>query len=117
MLSRRFLPQFSIIPRSYRSLYRVFSSSEDGDGDGSRGRESERESGLELPVRERLHWRESAFYDEEKIEKEMRRVFDVCHGLSSLISPHLVSYPHLSNRTNEVAWCILYFAFSCAGLL
>ena len=35
---------------------------------------------LELPVRHPIAWQEPDFYDMAKIEAEMHRVFDICHG-------------------------------------
>jgi glycerol-3-phosphate dehydrogenase subunit C len=39
-----------------------------------------REGSLEAPTRHPLDWRNEAFYDHAAIEKEMERVFDICHG-------------------------------------
>ena len=39
-----------------------------------------REGSLEAPTRHPLAWREESFYDPQEIEKELRRVFDICHG-------------------------------------
>jgi len=39
-----------------------------------------REGGLDAPVRQPLDWRDPDFADAEKIDAEMRRVFDICHG-------------------------------------
>ncbi|HEX6120131.1 MAG TPA: heterodisulfide reductase-related iron-sulfur binding cluster [Dongiaceae bacterium] len=38
-----------------------------------------REGSLEAPVRYALDWQNPDFYDSQKIEAEMRRVFDICH--------------------------------------
>jgi glycerol-3-phosphate dehydrogenase subunit C len=38
------------------------------------------EGSLEAPQREPIAWRDEEFYDAEKIDAEMRRVFDICHG-------------------------------------
>src|ERR1700733_11827989 len=38
------------------------------------------EGSLEAPQREPIAWRSEDFYDAEKIDAEMRRVFDICHG-------------------------------------
>jgi glycerol-3-phosphate dehydrogenase subunit C len=38
-----------------------------------------REGSLEAPVRHPIAWRDPDFVDAEKIDAEMRRVFDVCH--------------------------------------
>lgn len=39
-----------------------------------------REGSLDAPVRHPLDWQNPEFYDAEKIDAEMRRVFDICHG-------------------------------------
>lgn len=39
-----------------------------------------REGSLEAPTRHPLAWRDPDFYDEAKLDAEMRRVFDICHG-------------------------------------
>ena len=39
-----------------------------------------REGNLEAPTRHPLNWREPSFYDETALEKELERVFDICHG-------------------------------------
>lgn len=39
-----------------------------------------REGNLEAPTRRPLAWRDADFYDEAKLDAELRRVFDICHG-------------------------------------
>jgi glycerol-3-phosphate dehydrogenase subunit C len=39
-----------------------------------------REGSLEAPVRHKLGWDQPDFYDEAKLEQELHRVFDICHG-------------------------------------
>jgi len=39
-----------------------------------------REGSLEAPTRHPLAWNDPDFYDEAKLEAELRRVFDICHG-------------------------------------
>jgi glycerol-3-phosphate dehydrogenase subunit C len=39
-----------------------------------------KEGSLDAPTRHPLAWRDSDFYDEAKLDAELRRVFDVCHG-------------------------------------
>jgi glycerol-3-phosphate dehydrogenase subunit C len=39
-----------------------------------------REGSLEAPTRHAIGWRDEEFYDPERIESELRRVFDICHG-------------------------------------
>ncbi len=42
--------------------------------------EGRREGILEAPTRHPLEWRTEAFYDAAALEKELERVFDICHG-------------------------------------
>jgi Fe-S oxidoreductase len=42
--------------------------------------QAEREGSLEAPTRHPLEWRTEAFYDPQALEKELERVFDICHG-------------------------------------
>src|SRR5512134_518722 len=39
-----------------------------------------REGSLEAPTRHPIDWRNPDFADEAKLDAEMRRVFDICHG-------------------------------------
>ena len=39
-----------------------------------------REGSLEAPFRHPIAWRDPDFYDLEKVETEMERVFEICHG-------------------------------------
>lgn len=39
-----------------------------------------REGSLEAPTRHPLNWESPDFYDADKLDAEMRRVFDICHG-------------------------------------
>ncbi len=39
-----------------------------------------REGSLDAPVRHPIPWQDADFYDERKLEEELRRVFDICHG-------------------------------------
>jgi glycerol-3-phosphate dehydrogenase subunit C len=41
---------------------------------------SGREGSLEAPTRHPLAWQEPQFYDAEALQKELERVFDICHG-------------------------------------
>jgi glycerol-3-phosphate dehydrogenase subunit C len=38
------------------------------------------EGSLDAPMRHPLDWRDESFYDLEAVEKEMERIFDICHG-------------------------------------
>jgi len=39
-----------------------------------------KEGSLEAPTRHPLDWKNPAFYDPAQVEKELERVFDICHG-------------------------------------
>jgi glycerol-3-phosphate dehydrogenase subunit C len=39
-----------------------------------------REGSLEAPKRHPIDWRSAAFYADDQLEKELERVFDICHG-------------------------------------
>ena len=39
-----------------------------------------REGSLEAPTRHPIAWKDPDFYDPEKLDAELRRVFDICHG-------------------------------------
>ena len=43
-------------------------------------KEGGREGNLEAPTRHPLNWRDPSFHDEHALEKELERVFDICHG-------------------------------------
>jgi glycerol-3-phosphate dehydrogenase subunit C len=45
-----------------------------------------REGSLEAPTRHPLAWKTAIFYDEEACNKEMERVFDICHGCRRCVS-------------------------------
>ncbi|MPY68829.1 MAG: glycerol-3-phosphate dehydrogenase, partial [Alphaproteobacteria bacterium] len=38
------------------------------------------EGSLGAPVRHKIDWTNPDFYDADKLDAEMRRVFDICHG-------------------------------------
>ena len=45
-----------------------------------------REGNLQAPTRHPVDWRNPAFYDGPALEKEMERVFDICHGCRRCVS-------------------------------
>jgi len=47
---------------------------------------STREGSLEAPIRHPLDWTNPEFYDEEKLNAELERVFDICHGCRRCVS-------------------------------
>jgi glycerol-3-phosphate dehydrogenase subunit C len=59
-----------------------------------------REGSLEAPVRHPLNWRDPSFYDEAALEKELQRVFDICHGCRRCFSL-CNSFPTLFNAIDE----------------
>jgi glycerol-3-phosphate dehydrogenase subunit C len=65
-----------------------------------------REGSLEAPTRHALDWRSEDFYDAEKLDAEMRRVFEICHGCRRCFNL-CDSFPRLfdlidSNPTEDV---------------
>lgn len=38
------------------------------------------EGSLQAPIRHIIDWEDDAFYNENELDKELRRVFDICHG-------------------------------------
>jgi Fe-S oxidoreductase len=47
---------------------------------------STREGSLEAPTRHPIDWKNPEYYDEGKIQAEMERVFDICHGCRRCVS-------------------------------
>jgi Fe-S oxidoreductase len=47
---------------------------------------SVKEGSLEAPTRHSVAWNEPAFWDEAGLEKELERVFDICHGCRRCVS-------------------------------
>jgi Fe-S oxidoreductase len=45
-----------------------------------------REGSLEAPTRHPLDWRSADFRDPQKCEKELERIFDICHGCRRCVS-------------------------------
>ena len=45
-----------------------------------------REGNLQAPTRHPLDWRSPDFYDEAALERELERVFDICHGCRRCVS-------------------------------
>ena len=39
-----------------------------------------KEGGTQAPIRHPIDFNHSDFFDEKKLDEEMRRVFDICHG-------------------------------------
>jgi glycerol-3-phosphate dehydrogenase subunit C len=59
-----------------------------------------REGSLEAPYRHPIAWRDPEFYDLEKVEAEMDRVFDICHGCRRCFNL-CDSFPRLFDMIDE----------------
>jgi len=59
-----------------------------------------REGSLEAPTRHPIAWREESFYDPAEIDKELRRVFDICHGCRRCFNL-CDSFPRLFDLVDE----------------
>ncbi len=59
-----------------------------------------REGSLEAPTRHPLNWQEAGFYDEQKLNHELERVFDICHGCRRCVSL-CNSFPTLFDLVDE----------------
>ncbi|MGZ5818506.1 MAG: Fe-S oxidoreductase, partial [Burkholderiaceae bacterium] len=47
---------------------------------------SNREGNLDAPTRHPLDWKSDDFYNEDSLNKELERVFDICHGCRRCVS-------------------------------
>jgi ferredoxin len=45
-----------------------------------------KEGSLEAPTRHALDWKNSDFWDEDKLNAELERVYDICHGCRRCVS-------------------------------
>lgn len=59
-----------------------------------------REGSLEAPIRHPLDWENPDFYDEAKLDAEVRRVFDICHGCRRCFNL-CDSFPRLFDLVDE----------------
>ena len=59
-----------------------------------------REGNLDAPTRHPLDWTNPDFYDEEKLNAEMERVFDMCHGCRRCVNL-CGSFPTLFDLVDE----------------
>ncbi|WP_374383030.1 (Fe-S)-binding protein [Dongia sp.] len=59
-----------------------------------------REGSLEAPVRHKIDWQNPDFYDMDKINAEMHRVFDICHGCRRCFNL-CDSFPRLFDLVDE----------------
>jgi glycerol-3-phosphate dehydrogenase subunit C len=59
-----------------------------------------REGNLEAPTRHPIDWRSPSFYDEASVEKELERVFDICHGCRRCVNL-CTAFPTLFELVDE----------------
>ncbi|OZG72811.1 Fe-S oxidoreductase [Hahella sp. CCB-MM4] len=59
-----------------------------------------REGSLEAPTRHALDWQSPDFYNEESLNKELERVFDICHGCRRCVNL-CQSFPTLFDLVDE----------------
>ncbi len=59
-----------------------------------------REGNLEAPTRHPLDWLSEDFYNEESLNKELERVYDICHGCRRCVSL-CASFPTLFDLVDE----------------
>ena len=55
---------------------------------------------LDAPTRHPIEWRETDFFDEEQLDEELRRVFDICHGCRRCFNL-CDSFPRLFDLVDE----------------
>lgn len=55
-------------------------------GDGVPRAGGAREGSLEAPTRHPLEWQSDEFYNEDALNRELERVFDICHGCRRCVS-------------------------------
>src|SRR5512145_246139 len=59
-----------------------------------------REGSLEAPTRHPLAWNSPEFWDQAKAEKELERIFDICHGCRRCVSL-CTAFPTLFGLVDE----------------
>jgi glycerol-3-phosphate dehydrogenase subunit C len=59
-----------------------------------------KEGSLEAPTRHPLDWKNPEFYDQAKAEKELERVFDICHGCRRCVNL-CTAFPTLFDLVDE----------------
>ena len=61
---------------------------------------SMREGSLEAPTRHAIDWQSPDFYDEDKLDAELHRVYDICHGCRRCVSL-CTAFPTLFDLVDE----------------
>jgi len=59
-----------------------------------------REGSLEAPTRHAIDWRSPDFYDQASVDRELERVFDICHGCRRCVSL-CTAFPTLFDLIDE----------------
>lgn len=59
-----------------------------------------REGSLEAPTRHPLDWKSADFHDEDMLNKELERVFDICHGCRRCVNL-CTAFPKLFDLVDE----------------
>ena len=59
-----------------------------------------REGSLEAPTRHPIDWKSPDFYDEAKLDAELRRVYEICHGCRRCVSL-CTAFPTLFDLVDE----------------
>ena len=59
-----------------------------------------KEGNLEAPTRHPLDWKNPDFWDQAKLEKEMERTFDICHGCRRCVNL-CTAFPTLFDLVDE----------------
>jgi len=59
-----------------------------------------REGNLDAPTRHALAWRGENFYDDTKLNEELERIFDICHGCRRCVSL-CIAFPRLFDLIDE----------------
>ncbi len=64
------------------------------------GNTTTREGSLEAPTRHPIDWQSDSFYDRDDLNKELERVYDICHGCRRCVSL-CDSFPTLFDLVDE----------------
>ena len=59
-----------------------------------------KEGNLQAPTRHPIDWRNPDFYNEDSLNKELERVYDICHGCRRCVSL-CQSFPTLFDLVDE----------------
>jgi CO dehydrogenase/acetyl-CoA synthase alpha subunit len=59
-----------------------------------------REGSLEAPTRHPLDWKSEAFYDQGALDKELERVYEICHGCRRCVNL-CTAFPTLFDLIDE----------------